>query len=52
MFEDNGKVLIHPALFNADSPDVDLRSGAIEGDNEVPPPLYWYEVKSGLKNKL
>ena len=44
VLEERGTVLIQP-LVMVNSPEVDLRSDATEGDNEAPPP-YCRDVKS------
>lgn len=46
VLEESGTVLIQP-LVMVNSPDVDLRSDATEGDNEAPPP-YWRDEKSEI----
>lgn len=49
VFDESGTVLIQPLVI-VNSPEVDLRSDATEGDNEAPPP-YCKDVKSEKHHK-
>lgn len=50
VLEESGTVLIQP-LVMVNSPEVDLRSDATEGDNDAPPPYCRDEKSGSIKRK-